>query len=748
MERPVGVRRSTTMTQPVAHSSHLDQALAVYLEPHAEGRRVLLLGEAEGVLAARLSRVAERLEIIDPEHRVASEVGVPDLPFRDAVFDLVIVADAGLLPEPRPDAVRELRRVAHEEGVLLLAMAPDEGGRRRRGAPQDALARLLSAEFRFARIIEQGPVSGYVFNALDGARNDELTIDSSLMGSSHRQPLRYLALGSDARVGLESRLWVQVPEREGAEASAGPDRALLEELQKAEETARTALQRESELLRELEAERKAHAQTERGLTRAKHLEQKLLEIEGDYDDAVGRVRFLENELSERENARDRDRGQRKELERELAQQQQALSSAEMQRKKAEQTRDNAQGELDALQDERAALEGRLKEAAGQILALGRDIKHHQTVGKDLLEELRRREEVGQVSIEHDARVAELEAERARAVERVLEAELARESATLRADELRAKLHAALESALRAESRAAEQPHVPEVPPARSAPSAGHDLAESRGEVSGLRFRVAEAERALHVQREKAQTLLQKEVESESPVVEENVRLHNLLDQAQDRIEDLEDELARVRDKSEGADRTVELEAELDRMDHRVRELTRDLEEADRLAESHAEDSERLEAMDVELEAARRRLDSLDDELRSTQDELRAARSDAEMLVAEAATRVEIAQQKAVEARSERDDARVALSEARAILAQLAGSAGEAARDVSQVPAFSEKEGAVEAHLRGELAERNARLLDVERELAERAQRILQLEENLRAQIRGSVPPPPFGSSDA
>lgn len=748
------------MTQPVAHSSLLDQALAVYLEPHAEGRRVLLLGEAEGALAERLSRVAERLEIIDPEHRVPADVGVPELPFRDAVFDLVLVLDVTLLPEPRPEAVRELRRVTRDDGILLLGLSPngEDANRRRRGAPEEALQRLLAAEFHFTRVIEQGPVSGYSFSLNDG-QPDDFSIDSSLMGTTRRQALRYLALGSDVRVALESRLWIQVPEREGEGAAAAPSQALIAELRRAEEAVREALRRETELLRELEAERKAHALTERGVERVKHLERKLIEIEGDYDDAVGRVRFLENELSDRDAVRERERAQREKAERELGSHKQQLAALEAGRKAAEQAYGSAQEELAALQEERGALEERLQGAAGQILALGRDIKHQETVAKDLLEELRTREQSGQRAVEHDARVSELEAERARAVERALQAEVSRESATMRADELRAQIHALTAAEAAAREAAAIAAKAAPAAEAELAAAASDDseavrvhqveASRSRGEISGLRWRLKEAEAALTVQRDLAERAQQGSEDSDAGSESEAAASElwaERLDQAQDRIEELEDALARSERRAQEAGRTVELEAELDRMDHRVRELTRDLEEADRLAEAHSEDAERLDALDVELEAARRRMDALEDELRSTQDELRATRTNAEALAAETTTRVELAQRVAAEARTERDDARVALAEARSILAQLAG--GEAQPGLAAVAVPAEASASVEAELRAELEERNARLFEVERELAERAQRILQLEENLRAQVRGSVPPPPFGSSDA
>lgn len=698
------------MTQPVAYPLHTDEALAVYLEPHAEGRRVLLLGEAEGELGARLGRAAERLEIIDPRGRVPSDGEVPELPFRDGVFDLVVVVDVSFLPDPRTDAVRELRRVMRDDGILVLGGSATGGSnRKRRGSLQTAIDRLLGAEFRFVRVIGQAALSGFSFGAHDAPRDDDFSVDSSLVRGLRERAQRFIGFGSDVRLDLEARLWVQVPASDAESSPVAPSAELMLELKRVEDEARTALHRESELLREVEGLRRDQAQAERALERAKVLERKLTEIEGDYDDAVARVRFLEHELLERDAAEERDRTQQEQRERALADAKKALADAEAKRALAEQAHEAGRQELTALSDECRALEARLVEAGELSLTASREKKHAETVARDLLEELRTRERAEHVAVEHDARVSELEAERERAVQRALEAELARESASMRADELRAQLGATVYHAV----------------PDREAAD------RARGELTGLRLRVAEAEAALDARQSSRSEDYRGGSASPRPHDEELVR-------ARDRIDELEALVERLQAKAEDADRVVDLEAELDRLDHRVRELTRELEEADRFAEAHAEDAERIDTFDAELEAARRRLDSLEDELRATQDELRAARSDADSVAVETSARIELAQRRELDARNERDDARAALAEARTILAQLAG--GQPGGDVQVGSQGSEQ------HLRNELAERDARLAAAERELAANAQRILQLEENLRAQIRGSVPPP-FGSSE-
>src|SRR5687768_3603429 len=118
------------MRETAPSQSHADLALAIYLEPLVEDRRVLLLGDAAGSLAERLDGVCRRLDIIDPAAREPSRGPVPELPFDDAVFDVVLVLDVSALPDPRPDAVRELRRVLADDGVLGLCA--HAGARKRR----------------------------------------------------------------------------------------------------------------------------------------------------------------------------------------------------------------------------------------------------------------------------------------------------------------------------------------------------------------------------------------------------------------------------------------------------------------------------------------------------------------------------------------------------------------------------------------------------------------------------------------
>ncbi|MET0342821.1 MAG: methyltransferase domain-containing protein, partial [Polyangiales bacterium] len=404
------------MTSPVSSRAHADLALAVYLEPHAEGRRVLLLGEAHGDLADRLDRIAAHLEIIDPGAREPSRGEVPELPFDDRAFDLILVCDVAALPEPTSGAVRELHRVLARDGVLALALAgePSDARRRRGTTPQAALERLLQDEFRHVRLLAQSGLAGYAVGELDARGDDEFSIDSSLVKGQRREPERLLGIGSDARVELEPKLWVEVPAQPAATGpSPAQERAqasLVEELRRAEDEAREALHRESDLLRKLEVERNARLDAEHLVERARSFEQKLLAAEADYDDAVARVRYFESAIAEHEATAHHDRQRREASERELSRLKNDANSAGDRLKRAEHERDAARTELDEASAELSGLEERLVELGKQVRALEHDKKHHETTARDLLEELRRLEHDKTAAVEHDARVAELEAE--------------------------------------------------------------------------------------------------------------------------------------------------------------------------------------------------------------------------------------------------------------------------------------------------------------------------------------------------
>ncbi|MDB4990328.1 MAG: large Ala/Glu-rich protein [Myxococcaceae bacterium] len=736
------------MTPSVSSRAHADLALAVYLEPHVEGRRVLLLGEAQGVLADRFDELASHLEIIDPAAREPSRGEVPELPFDDQSFDLVLVCDVATLPEPATGAVRELHRVLARGGVLALGSAALPSRRRaRRDSPAHvALETLLAGEFRNVRILAQTALAGFAVGDLERQRGEEVTVDSSLMRESQREPERLLGLASTAPVVVEGRLWIEVPATEPAvaEQPAAPPRAFVEELRRAEDEAREALHRESDLLRKLEVERRARADAEQLVERARSFERKLLAAEADYDDAVARVRYFESAIAEHEAAARHDRERLHVGERELLQAKSELAAALERQKRGENERAIARAESEHAAAELAQLEQRLVELGRQVLTLEQDKKQHQQTARDLLEELRRLEHDKSAAVEHDARVAELEAERDRAVERSLEAEVARESAQMRADELRSELEERgirqIAPAPRNDERDATIDVLRSDIDARELDllRAGVESARQRGELQGLRLRLEEAELALSLSNQRAAA-----APDDAPL-----QTHTELSELRLRLAHTEANLHALRDAGAAGPRdTTEpsaadreraraLETQLTQADQRLAELTRELEEADRFAELHAEDADRLVSVEAELEESRGRLDDLEDDVRALEEELRTARvvlsaqqddlvrarQSLDTAAAEVTHRIEQAERR----EAERDDARAALAEARSILSQLASHVGADENDPpSIVQAVVAQRGSQDSQservideLRNNLQGRDARIEQLERWLNE------------------------------
>jgi SAM-dependent methyltransferase len=715
---------------------------------------VLLLGEAQGVLADRFDRVATHLEIIDPVTREPSRGEVPELPFDDASFDLVLVCDVAALPDPTAGALRELHRVLEPGGLLALASDADSAAskRKRRGPPvQTQLEQLLAAEFRNVRVLAQAPLAGYAVGDLERRRGEEFTIDSTLVEGERGEPGRIIGLASDARFPVEPRLWIELPAREEAEPEERPQPGLIEELRRAEDEAREALHRESDLLRKLELERRARQEAEQQVERARSFERKLLAAEADYDDAVARVRYFESAAAEHEANVRHDRERREASERELAHVKGELAGAADKLTRSENERLAARTEYEESARELSELEQRLVELGKQVLTLEQDKKQHEETARDLLEELRRLEHDKTAAVEHDARVAELEAERERAVQRALEAEVAREAAQMRSDELRSELEElSAQRAQQHEKTAREsQPDPAQV---RGAELAGNELelararndaARQRGECQGLRLRLNEAELALATLSTPIEVKLESSHQQSKELAELRLRLATT-EAALHAIREAPAHNMHIRprfaeseaDARAALERAQQLEQQLNSADLRLSELTRELEEADRFAELHAEDAERLNSVETELENSRRRLDDLEDELRSVEEELRSARialnsrqddlaraqDNAERVVAEAASRLSQAERH----EAERDAARAALADARAALSQLASRVGADENDHSSImlayaaqrDSHTESERAVDS-LRDELSRRDARIEQLERRLNER-----------------------------
>jgi chromosome segregation ATPase len=762
------------MNVSAASQTPADLALAVYLEPHAEQRRVLVLSGVDAPLSRHLMALAEHLDVIDPGSRGEGNGEVPELPFDDESFDLIVVADASALPEPRRDALRELRRTLGRDGLLAIAVSSEAKGE------GDTLERLLAREFASVNVLSQTPTLGYTLRDTDAGRA-ELSIDASLLRDNPERSERLVLLASDARAKFEPRLWVQVPSTQMLSARpAEVNPRWVESLRKAEDEARRVLAREAELLRELSREKKAREVAEVAKERTKALERKLLAIEADYDDAVGRVRYFEGLLLDREAQEEAERGHDKEAEREIARLRDELNRLESKLKAADAEHAALRAGEDNVAGESAEYERRLTELGSELSTALRETKRQEQAARDLLEELRGLEQRALVTVEQDARVAELEAERERAMQRALEAEVARESAQMRVDELRAQLEQPLvqpaaSSAALGELSAERDRLTHELEALRRHRSdeleaqrqqeaeQASQISALRGERTGLRLRLDEAESALLAFEQTARDA-GRELDTRLSLAEARADAAiEALGAAETSLKSLRNEVDRAqveRSPVQDQDLRSELEAQLSGAEQRIESLERELEEADRFAEENADDLNRLDALESELDGTRQKLDQVDDEVRVLQDELQAkkeqlAQRDAEraghdeqqhqvraqlaQLSAEHGVRFEQLARRESELLAERDDAHAALAEARAILSHLAARVGADTHDLPAIMHALDQHAAPPSTLdalRKALVEAQAARSDAEYQLSrislqleERESRIRQLEDS-------------------
>ena len=526
------------------------------------------------------------------------------------------------------------------------------------------------------------------------------------------------------------------------------------------------------------------------------MERKLLAIEADYDDAVARVRYFEGLVLEREAGTHAEQEQREQLERQLDKARSELGSLRNKLAEAEATRDAARLDAEASAHESAESERRFAEQASELSVAVREAKRHEGIARDLLEELRGLEQRALVAVEHDARVSELEAERERAMQRALEAEVARESAQMRVDELRAQveqprlarveaaddqhfklLQTQLEQAQR-DVRAAgieltslrrERDHQQEALHILRQERADEveTLHTLRGERIGLALRLDESEEALRSSRVEA-SADDRELDTRLGLAEARAQAAlSALGEAEQSIKSLRSELDQQSQRPQpqiDPVRIEELESQLSRAEQRVDSLERELEEADRFAEDHAEDAERVETLEVQLESARQKLDTLDDDVRALQDELFASKEqqrerervltetqaalaalqgDAGRVASEASTRVELLLRRESELRSERDDAHAALAEARAILSHLAVRVGAETHDLPAIMQALDQhtsQPSLMESLRMALADAQAARSDSEHQMSRMSRQLEESEARVR-ELEGSLQTP-------
>lgn len=221
------------------------EALSVYLEPLAAGARVAVVGDAELELAPALLELGARSVLVyDPDRARAARAsrlaprGVAvrslegDFDVRDAAFDVVVLPDAGALPDLGA-ALGQVRRVVDARGaVVALARARVEA------AAEDAAAfaevgpaTLEYAELydlfalRFETVTMMGvlPFAGVVFAELGAGEDVAVSVDTRAAPAV--APDVFLVVASRDLRALEPYAIVQVEPPTAAAAPAPSDGA-------------------------------------------------------------------------------------------------------------------------------------------------------------------------------------------------------------------------------------------------------------------------------------------------------------------------------------------------------------------------------------------------------------------------------------------------------------------------------------------------------------------------------------------
>ena len=218
--------------QPSIQSA--DLALAIYLEPLASKRRVLWLGEAHGGAPSRLARIAAQVRVLSPSaNRVdglrVSKLTPGPLSLPEDGFDLIVAPDLGAVGLDEPDRISELHAALSSSG-LLLAGAPVGQGE----TAYERLFELLGQRFRNTRMLGQTSFDAWAVVDFRAAERgvSEVVIDGSGVEAGGDHPLRALAWASDdVKLRVDPYAVVRVPSVQAKAADISTRRELQRELE-------------------------------------------------------------------------------------------------------------------------------------------------------------------------------------------------------------------------------------------------------------------------------------------------------------------------------------------------------------------------------------------------------------------------------------------------------------------------------------------------------------------------------------
>lgn len=588
---------------PSARARFADLALATYLAPILEGRRVAVVGPASGEVARR-ARVLGAQTVVS-FGGVGEDIAVRALtPGAIASFhgrlDVILVPDAGAVPS-LVAVLDEARRALGSEGVVVVGSEPDDapvpmehGGKRSVGYHD--LHDLCEARFANVRMLGRGPFLGYTVATLD-EDGDGVALDTRLIDGDPPRPEAFVAVASDSLVALDPLAVVQVPGEVITQIRAGATKALedalaqreqkLKEVEAASAERWVRIQRYEHGIKELEEEnRKARDKTVR---MSKELE----------DERKLRQRV---ELEAQMNRRAPELPKSNESEAELKKLRESAAQAERDLAEARKQAEESARALEALRKERDAahaetgeLKGRVTTRETRIHDLERELDETQAIEADLraqLDEALERVEVVDRGPEVEVLRQRLSALEAALTDHRGDAEYARLETELaaRADEnLRfAAENQQLEQALRELALTIE--HMQK----RAAAEEAEDLRARLSTMASVH--AALADKAEEVVKENA-ILRERVAQAEAQALAHAGEVQ----QARWRVGELEAEVARL---GAQADRPVAVQvdasgdidavrAELDRARENLRQAQSSVEEGARASEQRAAEAARL-----------------------------------------------------------------------------------------------------------------------------------------------------------
>jgi hypothetical protein len=208
-------------------SVHPHQALAVYAEPLAVGRRVVVLADPETGLAERLEELgAETVVLVAPDDDLDA--------LRTARFDLALVADLARFEDPA-DVVARVRRMVGDSGAAVIAATNREPSDPPDSASLDyyTLFDVVAREFADVRMVARLGFHGVALAEVgEEDESPAVSVDTQL-ADPDRTPEAFVAVASQRGTSLDPYAIVELPEPEPVFQEEAEDEGLQSDLDEA-----------------------------------------------------------------------------------------------------------------------------------------------------------------------------------------------------------------------------------------------------------------------------------------------------------------------------------------------------------------------------------------------------------------------------------------------------------------------------------------------------------------------------------